>query len=137
MKKTGIWIDHRKAIMVSLDGENCEVSEMESGAENHYHPSGGWKSGGTSVAQSVVKEQSAEERRNHQYRTFYHNIMKTLEDKCTVYIFGPAEAKIELEKEMNLTKYPHIDVSAVEACDKLSKHDIIEKVKSHFHFNSP
>ena len=36
MKKyTGIWIDHKEAVLVSLEGDQTVVQHVESGAESH------------------------------------------------------------------------------------------------------
>ncbi|MDH4198763.1 MAG: hypothetical protein OEV66_00125 [Spirochaetia bacterium] len=136
MKKSGIWLDHQKAVLVSLEGEDCQVQEVQSGAEKHYRHSGGWKSSGSCVAQSIVKEQKADERRKHQYHTFYQNIMKMIEHG-KVYIFGPGEAKKQLKKEMAMVKGSNFEIAAVEPCDKRGNHDIVKKVKSFYHFSSP
>jgi hypothetical protein len=135
MNKMGIWIDHRKAIMVSLNGggENHKVDHIESGAENHYHFHGGAKSAGTSVAQSIVKEQTSDERRKHQYHEFYQRVIELCDKPGHLYIFGPAEAKLELKKEMDKIKESRVTIDAVDACDKLTEHEIISKVKNHFH----
>jgi hypothetical protein len=69
-EKVGIWIDHKEAILVSLKGDQTTVERIESHAESHFRPSGGWKAAGTSVAQSVSKEQKADERRKHQFHKF-------------------------------------------------------------------
>ena len=44
-KNTGLWIDHKEAFLVSIEGEQTIVQHVESGAERHHKPSGGWKSG--------------------------------------------------------------------------------------------
>jgi hypothetical protein len=136
MNKMGIWIDHKKAIVVSLDsgdGGDHKVDHVESGAESHYHFHGGAKSAGTSVAQSIVKEQTSEERRKHQYHDFYKKVMEICDKPGRLYIFGPAEAKLELKKEMDKVKESRVTIDAVEACDKLDEHEIIVKIKKHFH----
>lgn len=133
MDKMGIWLDHKKAVLVFLDGEKCKVEHVESDAENHYHHSGGWKSAGSNMAQSVVKESTAEERRHHQYHAFYKKIIGMCDNVGEMYIFGPSEAKLEFKKELDKIKVSHISVHDVEASDKLSEYAIVNKVKEHFH----
>jgi hypothetical protein len=41
-KKIGIWIDHKEAILVSIEGGQTRVERIESHAESHFRPSGGW-----------------------------------------------------------------------------------------------
>jgi hypothetical protein len=131
-KNTGLWIDHKEAILVSIEGEKASVQHIESGAERHHKPSGGWKSGGTSVAQTVSNEHVDEERRKHQYHSFYQKVIELLSDSASLAIFGPGEAKIELAKEIEKSNDIHKKVTTVESCDRLTENQLIAKVKTFF-----
>ncbi len=128
-KNTGLWIDHKEAIVVSIQNDLTLVQRLESGAESHLKPSGGWKSGGTSVAQAVSNEHTAEERLKHQYHAFYQQVIKLLIDSANIAIFGPGEAKIELAKEIAKSGELHKKVLAVETCERLTENQIVAKVK--------
>ncbi len=130
MKKcTGLWIDHREAILVVMDGGHTVVKHLESGADSHFKASGGWKSGGTSVAQAVSSEKKADEIRKHQYHAFYQAVITLLEDSSDIAIFGPGEAKIELRNEIAKNSTLHKKVSLIESCDRLTENQLIAKVK--------
>ncbi|MEI6847188.1 MAG: hypothetical protein WCK32_03985 [Chlorobiaceae bacterium] len=132
-KNTGLWIDHKKALLVSIEGDNAHVQSIESGADSHFKPSGGWKAGGTSVAQSVSKEHSVEESLKHQYRAFYKKIIALLSDSTGIVIFGPGEAKIELANEISKNNSALQEkVIAVEPCERLTENQFIAKVKAFF-----
>ncbi len=129
-KNTGIWIDHKKAILVSIQGDQTVVGHLESGAESHLKPSGGWKASGTSVAQAVSNEHTVEERLKHQYRAFYQAVIKRLGDSDHIAIFGAGEAKVELAKEIAKTSELHKKVTAVETCERLTENQFVAKVKA-------
>jgi hypothetical protein len=131
-KKIGIWIDHKKAILVSIEGDQTTVERIESHAESHFRPSGGWKAAGTSVAQSVSKEQKADERRKHQFHNFYQMVIKEAGKAENIFIFGPGEAKLELAKEIKKIKNKLNRIAAVEASDRLTENQIVAKVRSFF-----
>lgn len=131
-KNTGLWIDHKEALLVSIEGESLVVQRVPSEAESHFRPSGGWKSSGTSVAQSISKEQTADESRKHQYQAFYKKVMALLGDSSGIALFGPGEAKIELAKAISKVGSLHEKVKAVEACDRMTEKQFIAKVKSFF-----
>jgi len=131
-KNTGLWIDHKEAVVVSIEGDQTFVQHVESGAESHLKPSGGWKSGGTSVAQAVYNEHTADERRKHQYHDFYQQVISLLDDSASIALFGPGEAKIELAKEIKKSGELHNKVTAVENCDRLTEKQLIAKVKTLF-----
>lgn len=75
-QKMGIWIDRREAILVSLQDAKTSIERIESKVESNFRPSGGWKASGTSVAQSISKEQTADERRKHQFHKFYQEVIE-------------------------------------------------------------
>jgi hypothetical protein len=131
-KNTGLWIDHKDAILVSITGGEAVVQHVESGAESHHKPSGGWKSGGTSVAQSVANEHVDEERRKHQYHAYYQEVIGLLGDSDRIAVFGPGEAKVELAKEIAKAGELHKQDVSVEACDRLTENQFIAKVKTFF-----
>ena len=132
-RMAGIWIDHREAVMVSIENGATSVCLVESGVGQHFRPSGGWKAGGTSVAQSIVKEQTADERRKHGLHAFYQKVIKKADGQTgEVFIFGPGEAKHELVKEVQKIKDTRITISAVETCDRLTLPQITAKVRSFF-----
>ena len=131
-KNTGLWIDHKDAILVSIEGGESVVRHVASSAEPHHKPSGGWKSGGTSVAQSVSNEHIDEERRKHQYHAYYQQVICLLKDSDRIAVFGPGEAKIELAKEIAKVGEMHKKEVAVEACDRPTENQFIAKVKTFF-----
>ena len=133
VKKIGIWIDHKEAFLISMQGDQTEVAHIESNADSHYKPSGGWKASGTSVAQAVSKEQTADERLKHQLHQYYQQVAAEVDKAQRVYICGPGAAKTELEKEIAKTKNPHAKIEAVETCDKMTEKQVVAKVKSFFH----
>jgi hypothetical protein len=131
-KQTGIWIDHMEAIVVSLEGDQVNVQHIESGADRHFKPSGGWKAGGTSVAQTVSNEHAEEERRKHQYHAFYKKVMALISDSSDLAIFGPGEAKTELENEIEKEGDLQKKIRIVEPSDRLTENQIVAKVKAFF-----
>jgi hypothetical protein len=131
-EKMGVWIDHKEAILVSIKDDKTRVGRIESGAESHFRPSGGWKASGTSVAQSVYKEQKADERRKHQLQDFYQEVVKKLIHCRDIFIFGPGEAKLELTKEIKKIKDGVNRIAEVQASDRLTENQIVAKVKSFF-----
>ena len=133
MKKTiGLWVDHKEAVLVSIKDGATSVRRVESEVGTRFNPSGGWKSGGTTVAQSVVKEQTEDERRKHHLHAYYQELIKTVGTAEELFIFGPGEAKHELVKEIEKNKGLHVRIAAVETCDKMTEPQITAKVKAFF-----
>jgi len=114
-RMAGIWIDHREAVLVSIENGETSVCLVESAVGRRVRSSG-CRAGGISVAQSIVKGQTADERRKHRLHTFYRKVIEKVAGKPgEVFIFGPGEAKHELIKEVEKMKGSHIiTISAVE-----------------------
>ncbi len=133
-KNIGIWIDHKEAILVSVekDGQTI-IGHIESQAESHFGRSGQGTPEAASPASSVSKkEQKVDERHKHQFHNFYQEVIKKTDKADRIFIFGPGEAKLELAKEIEKIKGQHSKIAAVEASDKLTENQIVAKVKSFF-----
>ena len=130
IKNIGVWIDHKEAFLVFVEGVHTKIERIESNAEGHFRPSGGWKASGTNVAQSVLKEQKADSRRMQQYAKYYKEVIKKAGNLSNLYIFGPGEAKLELKKEIEKMKGQHARIVTIEASDWLTENQIASKAKS-------
>ncbi|WP_372807940.1 hypothetical protein [Pontiella sp.] len=129
----GLWIDHKVAILVFMEKGSARVERIESGAESHYHSSGGSRSaGGLGIAQDVSNEQRMDERRKHEYHRFYRKVIEAVAPADALLILGPGEAKRELAKEIQAVKSFGDKPVAVETSDKLSENQLVAKVKAFF-----
>lgn len=97
MKKVaGLWIDHRKAVTVIVSDEGEETKQIESGMEKHARFSGGSRS----------EEGKADDQRDRQFtghlNNYYDEVISHIRDAESILIFGPGEAKSELEKRLGV-----------------------------------
>ena len=94
----GLWIDHRKAVIVKLMKEGDVIQEIKSNIEKHVRFSGGSHSKGPYKS----REATAEDMRDRQYEDhlggYYEMIISVIRDADSILIFGPGEAKGELKK---------------------------------------
>jgi stalled ribosome rescue protein Dom34 len=123
--KVGLWIDHRKAVMVFLtDGEE-EVREIVSHMEKHVRFSG-----------DSSEEGSADDIRDRQFAghldRFYDDVIAYVHDADSILIFGPGEAKDELAKRLESKGHKRA-VSGIETADKMTDRQIAARVRRHFH----
>lgn len=131
-KQVGIWIDQEKAVIVTLRGRRASTELIESGASGHYRPSGGWKAAGTAVAQSIVREQKAERRRDQQLHRFFEAVLERLADASAIAVFGPGEAKSALSKAIREDKSLAGILRTVEAADKMTEGEFVATVRSFY-----
>ena len=117
-KKVGLWIDHHKAVIVSVAGEDKETKIIHSDIEKH----------GQSTNQADdIKLRVLTEHLN----IYYGQVILHLHDAESVFLFGPGEAKGELEKRL-AKDHPGDRAVTVETADKMTDPQIVEKVKKHF-----
>ena len=121
-KQAGLWIDHRKAVIVLISDEGEEVKKIISGMEKHVRFTGGTGS----------ENGSSEDIRDRQFgnhlNSFYDEVIALLRDADSIQIFGPGEAKGELEKRIELEGLK-AHILSVEPADKMTDHQILAKVR--------
>ena len=121
----GLWIDHRKAVIVIVSDEGEEVKEITSHMEKHVRFSDAAAEGGQ--GEDVRDRQFT----NH-LNSYYDTVISMIRDGDTIQIFGPGEAKGELEKRLEREGLKE-HVLAIETVDKMTDRQIAAKVRDHFH----
>ncbi|MBD3291075.1 hypothetical protein GF337_19865 [candidate division KSB1 bacterium] len=132
LKNVGLWVDHEKAYVVSLINGTAQMSKMESDVESHIKTLGGSRSKTPYAPQDISAERKFEGRRKKHLRMYYKQLIKNVKDAKQIYIFGPGEARTELEKEMKKSKPLSKKITANECCDRMTERQIIAKVKKFY-----
>ena len=124
--KVGIWIDHKKAVIVSASLDDVTSKTLASDVESHPRYSG---------AIGAEGEKHYQERHGHELHRYYDEVIGQLGQPEAILIFGPGEAKTEL-KDRLLHRVKALSERAVkiETADKLTDPQIVAKVKEHFGF---
>lgn len=124
-KQAGLWIDHRKAVIVLITDEGEEVKKIISGMEKHVRFTGGDGS----------EEGSSEDVRDRQFgnhlNSYYDEVIAVVRNSDAIQIFGPGEAKGELEKRLKNEGLKD-EALSVETVDKMTDRQISAKVREHF-----
>ncbi len=124
-KQAGLWIDHRQAFIVFTGNEGEAPQQIESGMEKHVRFSEGPRS----------DKHSAEDQRDRQFTAhlnkYYDEVVSTLHGADSILIFGPGEAKGELEKRLT-HKGMAQHIVGIETVDKMTERQIAAKVRQHF-----
>lgn len=127
----GLWIDHRKAVVVKLSEDRERVEILESNMEKHIRPSGGSRSKSPYGPQDVMKEDSRERKFQLHLSRWYDVVAEAVQYADELLVFGPGEGKNEFCK--------HIAGSALagrivglETVDRMTIPQIAAKVRKHF-----
>jgi hypothetical protein len=119
----GVWIDHKKAVIVSISAGQVTTKTLESDVGPHPHYSGSQESGG---------EKKYEERHNLRLDQYYDEVISQLGQPDALLLFGPGEAKLQLKDRLGRSKVSSESIVAVESTDKLTDPQIVAKVKEHY-----
>jgi len=119
----GIWIDHQKAVIVFASEGSVTATTFRSDVEGHPRHSGQQDGGG---------EKKYEERHRQHLDHYYDEVIGQLGHPQALLIFGPGEAKLELEERLRRATPPVPRTVDIETADKLTDPQIVEKVKEHF-----
>lgn len=131
MNKVGIWIDHRKAVVIQIiDGVESR-SVIKADVERFAGPSGGWRTKTPWGPQAKEDEHQRQDRYQHELVRFYKNVVHRIGHPDQLLVMGPAAAKNEFADLA--TKAPELRgvPLAVEAADKMSERKIAAKVREY------
>ena len=130
-KNVGLWIDHRKAVILVLAERSEEIRRVESNVDQHVRFRGGVRGMTPYSAQYYKAEDRDDNRLTVHLNHYYGEIVKNIRDAESVFIMGPGEAKHELERRMTRSRIK-IRIAKVEAVDKLTDRQIVARVRRFF-----
>jgi hypothetical protein len=123
-RQVGLWIDHRQAVIVTVANEGEEIKRITSDMEKHVR-----------FASGSSEDGSAEDMRDRQFENhlnrYYDDVIAVIRDADSIQIFGPGEAKGELEKRLEGEELKG-RIVAVETVGKMTDRQIAAKVRQRF-----
>ena len=127
----GLWIDHKRAIVVTVTDKGEESGSIVSNTEKQLRRSGDSHLKGPYEPRQVpaddIRQRVLTGRLNH----YYDAVIACIGDADAILIFGPGEAKGELKKRLERKKMSK-RIAAVETVDKMTDRQIAAKVRKHF-----
>jgi hypothetical protein len=129
--KVGLWIDHRKAIVVAMTDKGERNALIVSNTESQPRRSGDSRLKGPYEPRQVPADDIRQRAYTGHINRYYDAIIAAIGDAEAVLIFGPGEAKNELKKRLD-RKNMGERIAAVETSDKMTSRQITAKVRKHF-----
>jgi hypothetical protein len=130
-KQLGLWIDHKKAIIVSEGDGGEEIQKIESEIGKHVKYRGPSRPKSPYSAQYQQGDDQLDNKFNEKLKKFYDRVIARIRSAEVILILGPGEAKSELEKRLQYEKV-RVRVVAVETADKMTDGQIAAKVRRTF-----
>jgi hypothetical protein len=129
--KVGLWIDHRKAIVVVVTDKGEETGLIISKVEKQLRRSGSSPLKGPYESQQVPADDSRQRSFTGQLNIFYDAVIASIRNAEAILIFGPGEAKAELKERLERNNLGG-HVVGTETADKMTDRQIAAKVRKHF-----
>jgi hypothetical protein len=130
-KEVGLWVDHRKAVIVTIEDEVEVTLEIRSNVEKHVR----FSSGTHSKDSDQPKGSTAEDMRDRQFGdhldSYYDGIISMIRTADSIWIFGPGEAKVELEKRLQHAGLGE-RIVGIETVDKMTDRQIATKIRDRY-----
>ncbi len=128
----GLWIDHRKAVIVTTSREGQATSIIFSDTEKQPGRIDGERSTEAFKSNMIPPEDVVERRFEQHLNAFYDEVIDAIHDSEQLLIFGPGEAKGELEKRLHSKKPDAHRNVKIEAADKMTDNQISARVRDYF-----
>lgn len=130
-REIGLWIDHREAIIVILSGDREETKYITSTSGKHIRYSGSSHSITPDGLKEVTSEDQRDRKFGNQLNKFYAEVIAAIREAESIQIFGPGEAKGELEKRLEHAGLKQ-HILAIETAGKMTDRQIAAKVRQRF-----
>ena len=127
----GLWIDHRKAIVVAVTEEGDESTLVISKVEKQLRRSGDSKLKGPYESRQVPGDDSRQRSFTGHLNIYYDAVIACLRDAESIFIFGPGEAKGELKERLEKHNLGG-RIVGIETVDKMTDRQIAAKVRGQF-----
>ncbi len=129
--KAGVWIDHRKALMVFIVPTGERTLHFVSKVERQLRRSGDSPLKGRYAADQVPADDSRQKALTGELNVYYDAVIAALRNAESFVVFGPGEAKSELKSRLVKNKLGR-RLSAVTTADKMTDRQIAAKVREYF-----
>jgi len=129
--KAGIWIDQRKAVIITLDGEEENVIEVISDVEE-YPAKGGFGGARKDMSQDALSDKKFQARKQKQTKQFFTEVLKQLPKPERLLVFGPGETKkFFIATLRSRAKFADARVKQ-ESAEQMTQNQMHAKVREHF-----
>ncbi len=129
-RSVGLWIDHKNAVIVSIDGQGEIVRKVESGAQHHEYR-GPTRPKNAYSAQYNTGDDQLDKQFLLRLNKYYEQVIGLLRNASRILVFGPGEAKVELKNKLESCKGIAPQVK-VEPADRMTDRQIVARVRKYF-----
>jgi hypothetical protein len=129
--KVGLWIDHRKAVIVTVTDKGEEMGLVISRAEKQPRRSGDSPLKGKYEPMQVPAQDSLQKTLTGHLNIYYDAVIASIRDAESILIFGPGEAKGQLKKRLEKQGLGG-RILNIQTVDRMTDRQIASKVRQYF-----
>jgi len=129
--KVGLWIDHKKAVIVDITETGEETTEITSEVEKQLRRSGDSPLQGSYEPRQVPADDSRQRTFTGHLNSYYDAVIACIGDAGPILILGPGQAKHELKERLEKNSLGS-RIVGIETVDKMTDHQITAKVRQYF-----
>jgi hypothetical protein len=129
--KVGLWIDHRKAIIIKLTDQGESIELIESRVERQLRRSGESPLRGPFDTLQVPPDDVRQRAFMNQINAYYDGIIADIQSADAILIMGPGEGVDELKKRMEKSSLAG-KIAAIEKVGRMTRRQIAARVRQYF-----
>jgi hypothetical protein len=122
----GLWIDHRKALIVVATDKGQQVKLVISKVEKQPRRSGDSPLKGSHETLNIPADDSRERKFTGDLGAYYDTVVEGIRNSDSILLFGPGEAKRELKIRLVRDKLGDRIVQ-IEAADKMTDRQVAQR----------
>jgi stalled ribosome rescue protein Dom34 len=127
----GLWIDHRQAVIVTLNDGTESIEHVEADFEKRGNYTSDMQSESESSLRMDLAEDKHERHAAEMVNHYYDAVATHIKNATGILIMGPGPAKSEFQKYLENHKFSGT-IIGVEAADNLTDAQIAAKVRTTF-----
>lgn len=123
-KNVGLWIDRRKAVIVTIFHIEDGMQRVQANLEKNvcFFERSSWRDPEVNLRDS---------RFDNSFNNYYADVTSYMLDAESIQIFGPGDAKYDLEKRLQREKLGN-RIVGIESAEKMTDRQIEAKVWQHY-----
>ncbi len=135
MRKVGIWIDQKEANLITLTKKAIHSKTIYSDIETRIRIEGESKQFGRFGDQYLVDEKGKDNRVKEYTQKYMLRIVKELSKADEIFLFGPAQMKLKLEKLISGIPELAIKMKETKTAENMTHNQKLAYVKNYYKSN--
>ena len=129
--KIGLWLDNRRAVVVSISGKEEKLESIDSNVEKYFRHSGGGNPDHNYGRKDKTAYDIVDKDMEEHLKKYYKKIISQIKNADSVLIIGPGKAKQELKKYIDKNGSLSCNIEVVTS-DKMSDNKILSMIRQYY-----